>query len=129
MDILGRWNWVEVVCSSVAGRRSSGMHELLWTVPYTLVGFYGNSRGTSPCFPGILLFRKPSNTQGKQPVFAKNDDEKEWGINLILEKECPHKWSEVEAPHVQDVRRKIKTLKCRYVCVCVCVCGGFSGLV
>ena len=24
-------------------------------------------------FPGILLFRKPSNTQGKLPVFEKND--------------------------------------------------------
>ena len=27
----------------------------------------------SPFFPGILLFRKPSKTQGKQPVFEKND--------------------------------------------------------
>ena len=26
-----------------------------------------------PFFPGILLFRKPSNTQGKQPVFENND--------------------------------------------------------
>ena len=27
----------------------------------------------SPFFPGILPFRKPSTTQGKQPVFGKND--------------------------------------------------------
>ena len=29
--------------------------------------------GTSPFFPGILLSRKPSELQGKQPVFEKND--------------------------------------------------------
>ena len=28
---------------------------------------------TSPFFPGILLFRKPSNIQGRQLVFEKND--------------------------------------------------------
>ena len=27
----------------------------------------------SPFFPGILLFRTPSKTQGKQPVFETND--------------------------------------------------------
>ena len=35
----------------------------------------------SPFFPGILLFRKPSKTSGKQLVFEKNDGGKEWGIN------------------------------------------------
>ena len=36
---------------------------------------------TFPFFPGILLLRKPSKTQGKRPVFEKNDGWKEWGIN------------------------------------------------
>ena len=39
------------------------------------------SRGTfqpscQPFLPGILLFRKPSKTQGKHPVFEKNDGRK-----------------------------------------------------
>ena len=37
-------------------------------------GAFANSLGVpSPFFPGILLFRKPSQTQGKLSVFEKND--------------------------------------------------------
>ena len=44
----------------------------------------------SPFFPGILLFRKPSQTQGKQPVFEKNDG-REWKRNQPLETWDPHR--------------------------------------
>ena len=39
----------------------------------------------SPFFAGILLFRKPSKSLGKLPVFEKNDGLKEWTRNQTLE--------------------------------------------
>ena len=42
----------------------------------------------SPFVPGILLFGKPSKTQGKQAVFEKNDGVKEWKRNQPLK--FPH---------------------------------------
>ena len=74
------------------GDRLSGSHQsihqlLIWGDPVTTVFFPGNKRHThlgvpSPFFPGILLFRKPSNTRGNRRFLKRTMVEKNGkGIN------------------------------------------------
>ena len=54
--------------------RDPGKQGTLFMVDRFLSGNLTKHLGiTSPFFPGILFSRKPPETQGKRPVFGKND--------------------------------------------------------